>query len=124
VEKDRTHDQELHHPSPLARKPKRIEPTIKHYTTPLHWPENSKGSNPRSSTTPPLPTGQKNQKDRTHDQALHHDCQKNHLKYGALNYINDVTHVHVRDKFNQIAMKYNRLQPFSGLSAISLRVFD
>jgi hypothetical protein len=48
------------------------------------------------------------------------------LKYGALNYIDDVTHVHVRVKFNQIAMKNNRLQPFSGLSAISrpFRVFD
>jgi hypothetical protein len=31
------------------------------------------------------------------------------LKYGALNSIDDVTHVHV--KFNQIAMKNNRLQP-------------
>jgi hypothetical protein len=34
--------------------------------------------------------------------------------------------MHVRVKFNQIAMKNNRLQPFSGLSAISrpFRVFD
>jgi hypothetical protein len=42
--------------------------------------------------------------------------------------IDDVTHVQVRGRqgFNQIAMKNNRLKPFSGLSAISrpFRVFD
>jgi hypothetical protein len=104
--KEPIHDQALHHPSPLTRKLKRIEPTTKHYTTPPHWPENSKESNPRRSTTPP--------------------CQKNHLKYGALNYIDDVTHAHVRVKFKQIAMKNNQLQPFSGVSAISrpFRVLD
>jgi hypothetical protein len=94
TQKDRTHDQQAlhhpsplarklkrieltikhysHHPSPLARKLKRIEPTTKHYTTPPHWSENSKERNPRPSTTPPFSTGQKTQKDRTHNQALHH----------------------------------------------------
>jgi hypothetical protein len=109
TQKNRTHDQALHHPSPLARKLKRIElttrhyttllhwpetskgknPTTKHYTTRPHWPENSKEPNPRPSTTPPLPTGHKTQKNRTHEEAPHHHCQKNHLKYGALNSIDD-----------------------------------
>jgi hypothetical protein len=55
TQKDRTHDQALHHPSPLARKLKRIKPTTNIYTTPPHWAENSNESNPRRSTTPPLP---------------------------------------------------------------------
>jgi hypothetical protein len=62
IQKNQTSEEALHHPSPLARKLKRTEPTIKHYTTPshlsektkriepttkhyitpLHWPENSK----------------------------------------------------------------------------------
>jgi hypothetical protein len=49
----------LHHPSPLVRKTQRIELTPKHYTAPLHCPENSKGSNPLPSTTPPLPLARK-----------------------------------------------------------------
>jgi hypothetical protein len=87
IQNSRTQEEALHHPS--------------------HWPENSKEPNPRPSTTPPLPTGQKNSKNRTHDQALHHPSPlarklkriplpKNHLKYGALNSIDDITHVHAR----------------------------
>jgi hypothetical protein len=89
TQKNRTHDQALHHLSPLVRKLKRTEPTTKHYvhhsfplaiklkrtkpttkhnTTPPHRPENSKEPTPRPSTTPPLPTGLKTQKNRTHDQ--------------------------------------------------------
>jgi hypothetical protein len=34
------------------------------------------------------------------------------LKYGALDSIDDVTHVHVSFNFNQIAMENNLLQPF------------
>jgi hypothetical protein len=161
---NRTHDQALHHRSPLASKLKRIEPTTKHYTTPPHWSELLKEPNPRPSITPPLSTGQKTQTDRTHDQALHHPSHwpenskepnprpsttppfplarklkrieptKKHYTttaenpfeiYGALNYIDDVTHVHARAR--QVQPNYNnRLQPFSGLSAITrpFRVFD
>jgi hypothetical protein len=61
------------------------------------------------------------------DQDLHHPFPlaiktfvEPNLKYGALNSIDDVTHVHVRFKFNQIARKNNRLQPFSALSAFSI----
>jgi hypothetical protein len=54
IQKNRTHEEALHHPSPLARKLKRTESTTKHYTT------------------GPFPLVRKTQKNRTHDQALHH----------------------------------------------------
>jgi hypothetical protein len=46
IQKNRTHEEALHHPTPLARKLKITEPTTKHYTTPSHWSEKLKESNP------------------------------------------------------------------------------
>jgi hypothetical protein len=84
TQKDRTHDQALHHPSPLARKLKRTEPTTKHYTTPSHWSEKLKESNPRPCTTPPFSTGQKTQNDQTHDPGQ--KTQKDQTHYQALHH--------------------------------------